>query len=340
MPSRKSANADTARVTTLESFLKDFDASSPGSLGLLASTAVADVEVIPTGVPPLDVALGARGLPKGKLVELYGPEGSGKSSLALSVAAEAQRLGGAVGYLDAECALNRDLALAMGVDPNRFVIAQPSSGEEGIGLVEEMVRSGVFALVVVDSIAALVPQAELDSEVTDNHMGLHARLVGKFVRRITALAAASGTLVICINQLRVSLAAYGNPETTTGGKALKYASSVRIEVRSGASRRIERDGRVVGQTVVVKVTKNKMAAPYRACEFDLYFGSGIDVPGSLLSAAEATGVITRAGASFTETATGERLGVGREAVRSRIAADPTLIERLKDAIAVGPPAGN
>lgn len=339
MPTRKHHTYDTARVSTLETFLKEFNTATPGSLGLLSSTTVADIDVVATGVPPLDVALGARGLPKGKLVELYGPEGSGKSSLALSVAAEAQRNGGAVGYLDAECALNRDLALAMGVDPERFVIAQPSSGEEGIGLVEEMVRSGVFALVVVDSIAALVPQAELEAEVSDNHMGLHARLVGKFVRRITSLAAASDTLVICINQLRVSLAAYGNPETTTGGKALKYASSVRLEVRSAASRRIERDGRVVGQTVTVKVTKNKMAAPYRTCEFDLYFGQGIDVTGSLLAAAEAVGAVTRAGAAFTEAVTGNRLGVGREAVRQRLNIDVELVERLKVAIA-GPSLTN
>lgn len=324
---------DQARADALEAFLSRVNKSRPGSFMTLGGGVTgADIDIVSTGVPALDVALGAGGFPRGRIIELYGPEGSGKTSLALSVVAEAQRQGLVAGFIDAEHALNRDLAIAMGVDPNRFVIAQPSDGEEAITLCEEMAKSGAFGVIIVDSVAALVPRAELDGEVGDQQMGLHARLMGKFMRRIAGPLAESNTMLILVNQIRVQLSSYGSPEASTGGKSIKFAASVRLEVRSAASKRIERNGKIVGQTCVVKVTKNKTAAPFGTCEYDLYFGEGIDGLGSLLTAAEARGIVVRAGASFTEAATGEKLGVGRDAVKTRIREDAELAERLKAAL--------
>lgn len=327
---RKSASVGTelARGEQFEAFLKEMEKDRPGEVVLLDANTGSDIEAIPTGAISLDVALGVGGFPRGRVIELYGPEMSGKTSLALSVAAQCQRGGGTVGFVDAEHALNRQHAIDMGVDPARMVIYQPSSGEDAISMVEKMVESRGFDMIVVDSVAALTPQAEIDGEIGDQQMGLHARLMSKFMRRIAGPCNETDTMLVLINQIRANLGAYGAPEISTGGKAIKFYASVRIEVRSANSKKIERNKMVVGQTCVATVKKNKVGPPHRVAEYDLIFGEGIQSEGSLLDVAEQTGLITRAGASYTEVATGEKIGVGKETVKARLAEDGELRERL------------
>lgn len=323
-----STATELARGEQFEAFLKEMEKDRPGEVVLLDANSGSDIEAIPTGAISLDVALGVGGFPRGRVIELYGPEMSGKTSLALSVAAQCQRNGGTVGFVDAEHALNRQHAIDMGVDPSRMVIYQPSSGEDAISMVEKMVESKGFDMIVVDSVAALTPQAEIDGEIGDQQMGLHARLMSKFMRRIAGPCNETDTMLILINQVRANLGAYGAPEISTGGKAIKFYASVRIEVRSANSKKIERNKVVVGQTCVATVKKNKVGPPHRVAEYDLIFGEGIQSEGSLLDVAELTGLITRAGASYTEVATGEKIGVGKETVKTRLSLDDELRDRL------------
>jgi recombination protein RecA len=322
------AATDFARGAQFDAFLKEMAKDRPGEVILLGDGGGANVAAIPTGAISLDVALGVGGFPRGRVIELYGPEMSGKTSLALSVAAQCQQLGGTVGFVDAEHALNRQHAIDMGVDPSRLVIYQPSSGEDAIAMVEKMVESKGFDMVIVDSVAALTPQAEIDGEIGDQQMGLHARLMSKFMRRIAGPCNETDTMLVLINQIRANLGAYGAPEISTGGKAIKFYASVRIEVRSAASKKIERNKIVVGQTCIATVKKNKVGPPHRVAEYDLIFGAGIQSESALLDVAEQVGLVTRAGASYTEVVTGEKLGVGKETVKARLAEDGELRERL------------
>jgi recombination protein RecA len=328
MPSKTKSSNEFARSAQFEAFLQEMAKDRPGEVTLLGQSTGGDIESIPSGAISLDVALGVGGFPRGRVIELYGPEMSGKTSLALSVAAECQKRGGTVGFVDAEHALNRQHAVDMGVDPSLMVIYQPSSGEDAIAMVEKMVDSRGFDMVIVDSVAALTPQAEIDGEIGDQQMGLHARLMSKFMRRIVGPCSETDTMLVLINQVRANLGAYGTPEISTGGKAIKFYASVRVEVRSAASKKIERNKVVVGQTCVATVKKNKVGPPHRVAEYDLIFGEGIQGESSLLDVAEQLGLVTRAGASYTEVATGEKIGVGKETVKARLAADTELRDRL------------
>lgn len=324
----KNRDTEHARTDQFEAFLRDMAKERPGEVVRLDESGGVEVAAVPTGAISLDVALGVGGFPRGRIIELYGPEMSGKTSLALSVAAECQRMGGTIGFVDAEHALNRQHAIDMGVDPSSMVIYQPASGEDAIGMVEQMIESRGFDIVIVDSVAALTPQAEIDGAVGDQQMGLHARLMSKFMRRIAGPCNETDTMLILINQIRSNLGSYGAPETSTGGKAIKFYASVRIEVRSAASKKIERNKTVIGQTCVATVKKNKVGPPHRVAEYDLLFGAGIQGESSLLDVAEQLGLVTRGGASYTEVATGEKLGVGKEVVKQRLSEDTELRERL------------
>jgi recombination protein RecA len=321
-------NIDSIRAQQFDSFLKQMAKDKPGEVITLASNDRLNVDVIPTGAISLDMALGVGGFPRGRIIELFGPEMGGKTSLALSVAAQANKLGGRVGFIDAEYSLNRQHAVGMGVDEEKFVIYQPDSGEDGLDMVQKMVTSEAFDVVIVDSVAALIPKAELDGEIGDQQMALQARLMSKFMRLITGPLADTNTMLILVNQIRTNLRAYGSPDISTGGKAIKFYAAVRIKIRTTSSKKIMTGGVAVGQTCIATVVKNKVAAPHREAEYDLIFGKSIDGDGGLLAACEQLGIVTRAGSSYTDVTTGERLGVGKNTVKERLSEDPELKARL------------
>jgi len=291
------------------------------------------VEGISTGSLSLDQALGGRGLPRGRIVELYGPEGSGKSTLALSVIAQAQRQGGYAAYIDAEHAFDPEYARNMGVvlDGLRFNLAQPSYGEEGLDIAEQFVKSGAVDVVVVDSVAALVPKAEIDGEVGDSFVGVQARMMSQFLRRLTAVAGKSKAVVIFINQLREKIGVmFGNPETTPGGRALKFYSSVRIDVRRIGA--LKQGDEIIGNRTKATVVKNKVAPPFRRAEFDVIYGKGISLEGDLIDLGLQHGLVQKSGAWFTYKRPGGedlRLGQGREMVRELLRDNPDLREELE-----------
>ena len=334
---------DKSVASALDSFLSQMQKEKPNEVLRLNDSTKTTIAVVPTGAISLDVAIGAGGFPRGKIIELFGPEGSGKTTVALSVAANVQKLGGNVGFIDAEHGLNRQLCDNIGIDPSRFVVNQPDSGEDAIDMVESMIKSGAFEVIIVDSVAAMVPKAEIDGDMDQVFMGLHARLMSRFMRRIASLANEAGVMLILINQVRANLGAYGSPETTTGGKAIKFYSSLRVEVRTSAAKKITRGNDVVGHTVVATVKKNRLGAPFKAAEFDIIYGQGVDGSGSLLDVAELTGVVTRAGAYYTDTNTGERFtetdpdgrvraAVGKEAVKQVLRSDLALRIRLEKSV--------
>lgn len=338
----KDAAADEQRAAALEQFLSQQAKDNPGRVSRLSDNTRVNIASVSTGAISLDAAIGSGGFPRGRIIELYGPEGGGKTSVALTVAANTQAQGGAVGFIDAEHGLNRDLARAIGVDEDRFVVTQPDFGEQGIEMAEDMIRSGAFDLVIVDSVAAMTPKAEIDADIEQQFMGLHARLMSKFMRRVASIASEHGVMLILVNQIRKNLQAYGTPDETTGGKAIKFYASLRIEVRTSASKKLTREGEVVGHTVKATIKKNRMGPPHTEAEFDLIYGQGLDGVGSLLELAEKVGVIERAGAYYTETATGERLAepgadgklrvvAGKEAVKDLLRRDDELHQRLHDA---------
>lgn len=325
---------EEARAAQFDAFLDAMKKERPGEVLRLDDESVnLNVVCIPTGAISLDVAIGAGGFPRGKVVELFGPEMSGKTSLALSVAAQCQKLGGRVGFIDAEHALNPQHVRDMGVDAHKMAIYQPSSGEDAIGMVDKMVESGGFDMIIVDSVAALTPQAELDGEIGDQQMALHARLMSKWMRRISGPLAESDTMLVLINQIRSALNSYGTPDTTPGGRAIKFQASLRIEIRSAAGKRIPGpDKDVIGQTCVATVKKNKVAAPFKVAEYDLIFGKGIQSGGSLLDVCVPLGIIARTGSSYTEVATGLRIAVGKDATKAVINEDHEMSERLTAAV--------
>lgn len=287
------------------------------------------VEAIPTGATPVDIALGVGGLPRGRVVELFGPEGSGKSTLALSVCREAQRLGGVVLYIDAEHALDPTYVEAIGLNLDDVVLAQPASGEEGFKIAEELMKTGAVDVVVFDSVAAMVPEAELSGDIGDMKVARTAAMMSQALRRLTHTVKQSNALVIFVNQLRINVGQmYGNPETTPGGKALRYYSSVRLEIRSPNSKRDEER-----QTCKVKVVKNKVASPFKTAEFDIVYGVGIDNLSALVESAIATGVWTMRGAFLSDTATGETIAQGRPKARIALEEDPEYAEAVSVKVA-------
>ena len=283
------------------------------------------IDAIPTGALPLDAALGIGGVPRGRIVEVYGPESSGKTTLALQIIAEAQALGGIVAFIDAEHALDPVYAARLGVDIDDVLVSQPDYGEQALEICDMLVRSGAIDVVVIDSVAALVPKAEIEGEIGDTTVGLQARLMSQALRKLAGSLSKSNTLCIFINQLREKIGGYGNPETTTGGRALKFFASVRIDVRKGEA--IKKDGEIIGNRVKAKVVKNKVAAPFKQAEFDLMFGEGISREGCIVDMAVEAGVAKKSGAWYTYGE--ERLGQGREAAKLTLRENPELRDEIE-----------
>ncbi len=299
-----------------------------GSIMTLGAAKRMEIAVIPTGCLSLDIALGAGGVPRGRIIEIYGPEASGKSTLSLTIAARAQALGGVAAYVDAEHALDPEYARKIGVKVDELLISQPESGEQALDIVETLVRSNAVDVIVIDSVAALTPRAEIEGEMGEQHMGLHARLMSQALRKLTAIISKSKSVVIFINQIRHKIGVFfGNPETTTGGNALKFYASMRLESRRSAP--IKVGEQVVGNRIKVKVVKNKVAPPFRTTEFDILYSEGISIAGDLLDTAALKGIITKAGNSYSYDKT--KLGVGREQARLMLKSDPKIAQEIHDA---------
>ncbi|AFY00207.1 recombinase RecA [Bdellovibrio bacteriovorus] len=312
-------------VSTIE---KQFGKGSIMRLGANESL-VKDVEAISTGALSLDIALGIGGLPKGRICEIYGPESSGKTTLCLSVIAQAQKKGGVVAFVDAEHALDINYARKLGVNTEDLLISQPDTGEQALEITETLVRSGAIDVLVVDSVAALVPRAEIEGDMGDSHVGLQARLMSQALRKLTAAINRSNTLVIFINQIRMKIGVmFGNPETTTGGNALKFYSSVRLDVRRVGA--IKNGEDVTGNRTAVKVVKNKMAPPFTKVEFDLMYGEGISEEGDLLDLAVTANMVEKSGAWFSIN--GERMGQGRDAAKNFLKEHPEYMVELRKKI--------
>lgn len=293
------------------------------------STKNMNIETIPTGSISLDIALGLGGVPKGRIVEIYGPESSGKTTVALHMVAEVQKRGGIAGFIDAEHALDPVYAKNIGVDIDNLYISQPDFGEQALEITETMVRSGAIDIIIVDSVAAIVPKAEIDGEMGDSHVGLQARLMSQALRKLTAVISKSNCIVIFINQLREKIGVmFGNPETTTGGRALKFYSSVRMDVRKIDT--LKNGGEVIGSRTRIKVVKNKIAPPFKEAEFDIMFGEGISKAGDLLDLAANIDVINKSGAWYAYN--GEKIGQGRENAKNFLKQNPDIMEAVEQAV--------
>ena len=323
------------RPTTKEEKLKALEAAishiekqyGKGSVMKLGDNSTnMNVEGVPTGSLSLDLALGIGGLPKGRIIEIYGPESSGKTTVALHAVAEVQKRGGIAGFIDAEHALDPVYAKNIGVDIDNLYISQPDCGEQALEIAETMVRSGAVDIVIVDSVAALVPKAEIDGDMGDSHVGLQARLMSQALRKLTSIVSKSNCIVIFINQLREKIGVmFGNPETTTGGRALKFYSSVRLDVRRVEA--LKQGGEVVGNHTRVKVVKNKVAPPFKEAEFDIMFGQGISKEGDILDLAAEAGIINKSGAWYAYN--GEKIGQGRENAKTYLKENPLICEEVE-----------
>lgn len=322
-----SAGAVEDRYKALHMAMAQIDKQfGKGSIMRLGDQSRIPVKVIPTGSLALDIALGIGGLPRGRIIEVYGPESSGKTTVALHAVANAQKAGGNAAFIDAEHALDPEYAKALGVDVDNLLVSQPDTGEQALEIADMLVRSGGVDLIVIDSVAALVPKAEIDGDMGDSHMGLQARLMSQALRKMTGALSATGTTAIFINQLREKIGVFfGNPETTTGGKALKFYASVRIDIRRTES--LKSGGENVGNRTRAKIVKNKMAPPFKQAEFDIIFGEGISREGSLLDMGVQSAVIKKSGAWFTYG--DEQLGQGREKARQFLVDNPELSDEIE-----------
>ena len=297
-----------------------------GSVMKLGEYKAMEVEAIPTGALSLDIALGIGGVPRGRIIEVFGPESSGKTTLALHIIAEAQKMGGEAAFIDAEHALDPVYARKLGVDIDNLIVSQPDTGEQALEITEALVRSGALDVVVVDSVAALVPKAEIDGEMGDSHMGLQARLMSQALRKLAGAINKSKTVLIFINQLREKIGVmFGNPETTTGGRALKFYASVRMDIRK--TEMMKQDGQVIGNRVRVKVIKNKVAPPFREAEFDVLYGKGISKVGNILDMAVNLEIIDKSGSWFSYE--GQRIGQGRENAKRYLIERPELLQEVE-----------
>lgn len=297
-----------------------------GSIMKLGEAKKMEVGAVPTGCLSLDIALGINGVPRGRIIEIFGPEASGKTTLAQHIVAEVQKVGGTAAFVDAEHALDPDYAKKIGVDIEDLFISQPDTGEQALEIVETLVRSNGVDVIVIDSVAALVPKAEIEGAMGDSHMGLQARLMSQALRKLAGIVSKTKTVVIFINQTRMKIGVFfGNPETTTGGTALKFYSSVRVEVRRAAQ--IKQGDKVIGNRVKVKIVKNKVAPPFRTTEFDIMYNEGISVAGDLIDVGTAYGVINKSGNSYSYGE--EKLGVGRENAKAYLRANKKLMEKIR-----------
>ena len=295
------------------------------------SAANMNVETIPTGSLSLDIALGLGGVPKGRIIEVYGPESSGKTTVALHMVAEVQKRGGIAGFIDAEHALDPAYAKNIGVDIENLYISQPDNGEQALEITETIVRSGAVDIIIVDSVAALVPKAEIDGDMGDSHVGLQARLMSQALRKLTAAISKSNCIVIFINQLREKVGVmFGNPETTTGGRALKFYSSIRLDVRRIEA--LKQGGEMVGNRTRIKVVKNKVAPPFREAEFDIMFGKGISKEGDVLDLAASVGIVQKSGAWFAYG--GDKIGQGRENAKAYLREHPEIMDEIEHKVRV------
>lgn len=330
--------APADRDKALEAALAQIDRSfGKGSVMRLGDEIRAPIEVIPTGAIALDVALGIGGLPRGRVVEVYGPESSGKTTIALHAVASAQRQGGIAAFIDAEHALDPDYAKKLGVDTDALLVSQPDTGEQALEITDMLIRSGALDIIVIDSVAALTPKAEIEGEMGDSHVGLQARLMSQALRKITGALSSSGTTAIFINQLREKIGVFfGSPETTTGGKALKFYASIRLDIRRIETLKEGTDA--VGNRTRVKVVKNKMAPPFKQAEFDILYGHGISREGGLIDMGVEHGFVRKSGSWFTYE--GDQLGQGKENARAFLRDNPDLAndieKRVKEKLGVGP----
>ena len=297
-----------------------------GSIMRLGDAKALQIDAIPTGCLSLDLAIGVGGVPRGRIIEVYGPESSGKTTLAQHIVAEAQKLGGVAAFVDAEHALDPDYAKKIGVNIDEMFISQPDTGEQALEIVETLVRSNAVDVIVIDSVAALVPKAEIEGEMGDSHMGLQARLMSQALRKLAGIVAKSHTTVIFINQIRMKIGVmFGNPETTSGGNALKFYASVRIEVRRSAQ--IKQNEHVIGNRVKVKIVKNKVAPPFRTCEFDIMYNEGISIAGDLLDLGVELGSLEKRGNSYIFGE--QKLGVGREVAKQFLRDNKDILAALR-----------
>ncbi len=300
-----------------------------GSVMKLGEYKAMNVEAIPTGALGLDIALGIGGVPRGRIIEIFGPESSGKTTLALHIIAEAQKMNGEAAFIDAEHALDPVYAKHLGVDIDNLIVSQPDTGEQALEITESLVRSGALDVIVVDSVAALVPKAEIDGDMGDSHMGLQARLMSQALRKLAGAINKSKTVIIFINQLREKIGVmFGNPETTTGGRALKFYASVRLDIRKIEN--IKQDGEIIGNRARVKIIKNKVAPPFREAEFDIVYGKGISKEGNILDMAVNLDIIEKSGSWFSYN--GEKIGQGRENVKKYLKDNPEIMDEVEKKI--------
>ena len=321
---------NTEKKKALEAAMSQIEKQfGKGSVMKLGEFKAMEIEAIPTGALSLDIALGIGGVPRGRIIEVFGPESSGKTTLALHIVAEAQKMGGEAAFIDAEHALDPVYAKKLGVDIDNLIVSQPDTGEQALEITESLVRSGALDVIVVDSVAALVPKAEIDGDMGDSHMGLQARLMSRALRKLAGAINKSKTVLIFINQLREKIGImFGNPETTTGGRALKFYASVRMDIRKIEN--IKQDGEVKGNRVRVKVIKNKVAPPFREAEFDIVYGQGISKEGNILDMAVNLDIVEKAGSWFSYN--GERIGQGRENVKRYLHENPEMLEDIEEKV--------
>lgn len=318
---------EVALDNALRQIEKDYGKGAIMRLGEVADKM--NIEVIPSGSLAIDLAVGVGGFPRGRVIEIYGPESSGKTTVALHAIAEAQKVGGIAAFIDAEHALDPIYARNLGVDINNLLVSQPDNGEQALEITESLVRSGAVDIVVVDSVAALVPKAEIEGEMGDSHVGLQARLMSQALRKLTGIISKSRTIVIFINQLREKVGImFGNPETTTGGRALKFYSSIRMEVRKGETLKQGQDN--VGNRTKVKIVKNKVAPPFKTAEFDIMYGTGISKEGTLIDIGVTMEIVKKSGAWYSYN--GERMGQGKEAAKEYLKANPTVASEIETII--------